>query len=69
MDVVTAPEADSDESGYYHLLNEEETGSICGAITDESLFAGNSLEVISQEEAENRGLQHCEECMTFTGDR
>ena len=69
--MIIATEAKHGDDGYYHILNEGETGSICGAVKTESLFSGDghANEILSRAEAEQRGLQSCEHCMTYTGER
>ncbi|MFC4551550.1 MULTISPECIES: hypothetical protein [Halorussus] len=69
--VIITTEAKHGDDSYYHLLNEGETGSICGAVKTESLFSGNdhANEILSRAEAEQRSLQSCEHCMTYTGER
>lgn len=68
MHVITALEATSGSEGYYHILNDAETGSVCGAVKTDSLFGGHAHEILSQAEAEHRGLQPCKRCLTYTGD-
>jgi hypothetical protein len=65
MDVITALEAASGEGGYYHLLNDEETASVCGTVQKDTLFAGQAHRILEKAEAERRGLQLCERCTDY----
>lgn len=67
MPVVTAPEAEATADGFYHILDETERKSVCGAIREDDTFAGEVGEILSRREAEERGLQPCEHCLTYTG--
>lgn len=69
MDVITALEAASGADGYYHILNQAETGSVCGAVKDDSLFSGHAHDILPRTEAEQQGLQPCDRCMTYSGNR
>lgn len=68
MDVITALEAASGTEGYYHLLNDDETASVCGTVQKESLFAGQAHRILPQVEAERQGLKLCERCTDYAGD-
>lgn len=68
MRVITAQEAKAIENGSYHILHERETKSICGTIHDDNLFAGEMGDIISRKEAKERGLQPCEQCLSYTGE-
>lgn len=68
MRVITAREAEAVENGFYHVLDEQETKSACGAVQEDDLFAGDVGEILSRTEAEERGLQPCEKCLTYTGE-
>lgn len=70
MNVITTLEAESVSEGYYHILNATETGSVCGAIKiEDSLFGSHANEILSRTEAEQRDLQPCTRCLTYTGDQ
>lgn len=69
MHVITALEAEEGDAGFYHILREDETGSLCGAIQEDNLFSGQVGNVLSRSEAEERGLQPCENCLTYTGEQ
>lgn len=69
MRVITAQEAEAIENGYYHLLDEHETKSVCGAVEEDDLFAGEVGDILTRKEAEERGLQPCEQCLTYTGEK
>jgi hypothetical protein len=68
MDVITALEAASGDGGHYHLLNDDETASICGTVQKDTLFAGQAHRILPQAEAERRGLELCERCTNYAGD-
>ena len=62
MEVIIAQETKGKNSGSYHLLNKAETGSLCASINEESQFASNIAEVLSQDSAERRGFDLCGRC-------
>lgn len=68
MQVITAQEAEAGDDGFYHIADETERKSVCGAVQDGNLFAGEVGELLSRTEAEERGLQPCEQCLTYTGE-
>lgn len=68
MDVITALEAASGEGGYYHLLNDDGTASVCGTVQNDSLFAGQAHRILPKIEAERQGLKLCERCTDYAGD-
>lgn len=67
MDVITALEAASGEGGYYHLLNDDQSASICGTVQKDTLFAGQAHQILSKAEAEKQGLKPCERCTDYAG--
>ncbi|WP_227378581.1 hypothetical protein [Haladaptatus halobius] len=70
MDVITAVDEQSGETtGYYHLLNKYETESVCGTVNEDALESGHTHKILSRSDAEQRGLQPCDRCMTYTGTR
>ncbi|RBI59928.1 hypothetical protein DMJ13_19690 [halophilic archaeon] len=69
QNAVLASDAVSSDGGVYHFLNDAESGSVCGQLQKDDLFAGNPDEIVSRKKAEKRGLQPCHHCMTYTGER
>ena len=69
MRVITSQETEGIDNGFYHVLHERETKSVCGAVKEDDLFAGGVGDVLSRKEAEERGLQPCEKCLTYTGEQ
>lgn len=69
MSVISDSVVVASDDGYYHILNTDETGSICGAITEQRAAADSAGECISHVEAERRGFQPCERCLTYPGDQ
>lgn len=67
MRVITAKSSQTGENGCYHIIDECEIKSVCGVVEADNLFAGNVGEIISQNEAEERGLQPCDRCLMYTG--
>ncbi|RBI60291.1 hypothetical protein DMJ13_18285 [halophilic archaeon] len=67
--VLLALDATAGDDGVYHVMNDAGTGSVCGQLQKDDLFAGNPDEIVSRSEAETRGLQPCHHCMTYTGER
>jgi hypothetical protein len=67
MDVITALEAASGDGGYYHLLNDEQTASVCGTVQKDTLFAGQAHRILPKIEAERQGLQLCKRCTDYAG--
>ncbi|WP_276302493.1 hypothetical protein [Halorussus lipolyticus] len=65
MDVITALEAASGDGGYYHLLNEDATASVCGTVQKDTLFAGQAHEILPKAEAEQQGLEPCARCIDY----
>jgi hypothetical protein len=64
MRVVTTREAASGNTGCYHILTEDGTQSLCGAVKEDQFFGGDAHEVLSQDEAERRDLRPCEKCQS-----
>ena len=62
MEAVIAQETKGKNTGFYHLLNDAGTGSLCASINEESQFASDIAEVLSQDSAERRGLNLCGRC-------
>jgi hypothetical protein len=62
MRVVTTREAESGNSGCYHILDEDGAQSLCGAVKEDQFFGGDANEVLAQDEAEQRDLRPCEKC-------
>lgn len=62
MMVVLAIEALQTASGYYHLLTEDRTRSLCGGVSAESQFAAGMHRVLTREQAEDRDFEVCGLC-------
>lgn len=62
MDVVLAHAIEEGDGGYYHLLQDDRAGSLCGQVNDESPFAAESLQILPREAAEQHGLNLCRLC-------
>lgn len=62
---MTTTETEEGASSIYHILTEDETKSLCGTIHWESLFVNNPSEVLTLQEAKQRGLQPCKRCLMF----
>lgn len=58
-------EAQNTASGYYHLLSEDETRSLCGNVNAESQFAAEIGRVLTEERAASRGFEVCGLCDSF----
>lgn len=67
MRVITSLEAEAVKDGFYHILREGETRSLCGTVEADDQPAEQVGEVFSRKEAEERGLQPCEHCLTYAG--
>ena len=61
MTVLTI-EALQAASGYYHLLTEDRTRSLCGSVSAESQFAAGMHRVLTRERAEDRDFEVCGLC-------
>lgn len=62
MRTIIAQETKATNSGQYHVLNDAETGSLCGSINEESQFAADIAQTLSRVEAERGGLTICGRC-------
>lgn len=61
MTVLTI-EALQTASGYYHILSENRTNSLCGSVSNESQFAAGMHRVLTRKQAENQGFDVCGLC-------
>ncbi len=62
MNAIIAHEAKEKDTGYYHLVNDRGTASLCGSLNDESPFASAIAERISQTVADQRSFRLCRRC-------
>lgn len=69
MKVIIAQESKGKKTGNYHVLNDAETASLCGSINQESEFAADIVEVLSQESAERHGFDLCGRCAYIADQR
>jgi hypothetical protein len=69
VEVIVTPEVDQRGSGCYHILNEEGTASLCGAINEESQFAASIAAELSRDAADRRGLSPCGRCSYIADQR
>ena len=60
MGVISESAVVASDDGYYHILNTNETGSVCGTLEEKRMAADRAGERISRVEAEQRGFQPCE---------
>lgn len=63
MRVLITREADEGNEGCYHLAMDGSPNSLCGVIRGKQYFGGDLHEVLSREEAEQRGLRPCQTCI------
>ena len=63
--VILTQEGLESENGYFHFLRDEQTVSLCGVVNNESQFASQISKIISQQEAERRGLELCGRCASI----
>lgn len=50
--------------GCYHLLGNDNVRSLCGAVNDDKYVGPDIQEAISRQEAEEKGLHPCEQCLS-----
>ncbi|WP_135533789.1 MULTISPECIES: hypothetical protein [Halostella] len=65
MRVVTTREAESGNTGCYHIVDEENDQSLCGAVKEDQFFGGDAHEVFPRDVAEKRDLRPCEKCLSL----
>ena len=47
----------------YHLLDSDQSRSLCGMLDAESTFSADIATVVSREKAENQGHSVCQQCI------
>lgn len=65
MQALLTVEAQRATSKSYHILSEDRTRSLCGAVSAESQFASEMHRVLTQQQAEERGFEVCGRCETI----
>ena len=61
--VLSTEAATGPPPGVYHLLDDDESKSLCGTVNADSLFGIEPCTILPREDAERKGFDPCKRCL------